>query len=167
MIARPRVAELTTWGVLAFVAGFLPGWIDLRAVGVQGPVLVLMIVNFALTLPGRAPVLLVAFASWLAMPVAHAVVLHEFNALMVVAIVPALIAGGGGRIFGSLLDTAAAQLEPPTETTGPWYQSSALDTLSSRGLAHHHRRHWRVHPQRIDSAARTCGRPPIGRRWCG
>ena len=117
------MAELAAWGALAFAGGFIPGWIDLRPVGVQAPALVLMIVNFALTLPGRAPVLLVAIASWLALPVVHAVALHEFNPGVVVALVPALIAGAGGRIFGSLLDTASAQLTEPTAVaTGPWYR---------------------------------------------
>jgi signal transduction histidine kinase len=122
MRTSQRRAELAVWGALAFAAGFIPGWIDLRAVNVQGPALVLMIVNFALTLPGGAPVLLVSFASWLAMPVAQAIALHEVNPGMIIAIVPALIAAGGGRLFGSLLDTAAAELaDAPAAADEPWY----------------------------------------------
>jgi signal transduction histidine kinase len=117
---RARVVEVIAWGVMAFAAGFIPGRIDLRSVGVQTPVMALMIVNFALTLPGRAPVLLVAFASWFALPVTHAIALHTFNPAMAIGLIPALIAAVGGRIFGSLLDTAAAQLESP-ESIGPWY----------------------------------------------
>jgi hypothetical protein len=44
------------WLVLALGAGLLTGWIDNPAAAVQGPVLVLMVADFALTLPGRAPV---------------------------------------------------------------------------------------------------------------
>ena len=81
-----------------------------------------MLVNFALTLPGRAPVLVVAFATWLAMTAMHAVALHYVNPTMIVAMVPALIAAGGGRLFGSLLDTAAAELaDSPAGSDEPWY----------------------------------------------
>jgi hypothetical protein len=118
---RQRVAELAAWALLAFAGGIIPARIDLRPVGVQGPAMALMIVNFALTLPGRASVLLVAVASWLALPVTHAIALHDVNPGMIIAIVPALIAAAGGRIFGSLLDTAAEQLES-REATGPWYE---------------------------------------------
>jgi hypothetical protein len=40
---------------------------------------------------------------------------------MIIAILPALIAAVGGRVFGSLLDTAAAQLEALPDIPGPWY----------------------------------------------
>jgi hypothetical protein len=82
----------------------------------------LMIVNFALTLPGRAPATLVAVASWLAMPIAQVVALHSFNPGIIIALAPAFIAASGGRLFGSFLDTAAAQLEPTTSDDGPWYR---------------------------------------------
>src|SRR5262245_40399217 len=97
---RHRIAELIVWGLLAFAGGFIPAQIDVRPAPVQSTALMLMIVNFALTLPGRAPVPLVAVASWLALPVRHALALDAFNPGMIIALVPALIAAAGGRLFG-------------------------------------------------------------------
>ena len=41
--------------VTAVIGGAIVGWMDLSAKEVQGPIALLMIVAFALTLPGRAP----------------------------------------------------------------------------------------------------------------
>ena len=48
---------------LAFSGGCATGWVDLSATASQGPALVVMLVTFALTLPGRAPVTLVSLVT--------------------------------------------------------------------------------------------------------
>lgn len=110
MRTRRSFGELAIWGILAFCGGALAGQADLAARAVQGPALLLMVTNFALTLPGRAPVLLIALCSWIAMPAVHAFVTHEINPGIVIALVPALVAAAGGSLAGKLLDTTANKL---------------------------------------------------------
>lgn len=81
-----------------------------------------MLLNFALTLPGRAPVLLVAPLSVLALPIVFAYQLHAVQPEMIVALVPAFIGAFGGKFAGRLLDTAAAELtEEESRPSAPWY----------------------------------------------
>jgi hypothetical protein len=118
--------EVAIWGALAFAGGWAAGWLDLRAVDVQSPALVLMLVNFALTLPGRAPMTLVAIASALPLPLAHIIAYHtlgDLNLGYLVALIPAFIGAGGGRLAGSLLDIAARRLtDSSAESDARWLE---------------------------------------------
>ncbi|MDB4874817.1 MAG: signal transduction histidine kinase, LytS [Gemmatimonadetes bacterium] len=112
--------ELAIWGALALAGGSAAAWLDASASEVQGTVLIVMLVTFALTLPGRAPVVLAAAATTLGLVGASALFTGSVNAGMIIAFLPALIGAGGGRLAGRLLDTAASQLDDPPESEGPW-----------------------------------------------
>lgn len=88
--------------------------------------MVLMLVAFALTLPGRAPVIVVAVMSALALPVIQVITRRTFDGLnpgYLLVFIPALIGAGGGRLAGSLLDTAARRLtDSSAEREVPWLE---------------------------------------------
>jgi signal transduction histidine kinase len=121
--------ELAIWGALAFAGGTVVSWSSGAAAEVQGAVLMLMLVGFALTLPGRAPALLVAMLSTLAFPIVHFYQAHELDLRFLILFVPASIAAFGGRLAGRLLDTAASQLGDGQAATGV---SWAAQPLSKR-----------------------------------
>jgi hypothetical protein len=110
MVIRTSGFGRWIWALLAFGGGALVGWIDRTVTDVQTTVLLLMIVNFALTLPGAAPVALVAVGSVVGLAIQHAIPFHEFEFKYVIALVPALIAAGGGQLAGGVLDRAASRL---------------------------------------------------------
>jgi two-component system, LytTR family, sensor kinase len=149
MTTRRSLSETAGWLAIALAGGSVVGWVDASASEVQGSVLLLMLLNFALTLPGRAPVILTAIASAAGLPLVYALRLHAFNAGMLIAIVPALIAGGGGALVGRFLDLATTGLTESAEDSAevPWHArplplrfvlGSALVGLSVAGT-------WSVH----------------------
>ena len=149
MTTRRSGSETATWLGIALAGGAAVGWLDSGAREVQGPVLLLMLLNFALTLPGRAPVLFTAVASAAGLPLVSALRLHALNAGMLIAIVPALIAGGGGALVGRFLDVATSRLAKSAAPSAevPWHErplplrfvlGSALVGLSIAGT-------WSVH----------------------
>ena len=111
MNARLTKPELVCWAVLAFAGGCAAGWVDLSATAPQGPALVVMLVTFALTLPGRAPVTLVSLFTALGLPAVHAAARSPVGFDVVVVLIPAFIGAVGGRLSGRLLDTTALRLE--------------------------------------------------------
>jgi hypothetical protein len=115
MVIRTSTGARWIWALLAFGGGALVGWIDQTVTDVQTTVLLLMIVNFALTLPGPAPVAPVAVASVIGLAAPRAIQLHEFGIQYVIALLPALLAAGGGQLAGGLLDTAASRLDERVE----------------------------------------------------
>lgn len=160
MTTRRSFSETAVWLSLALAGGAAVGWVDAGAREVQGPVLLLMLLNFALTLPGRAPVLLTAIASAAGLPLVYALRLHAVNAGMLIAVAPALIAGGGGALVGRFLDVATSRLtEASASAEVPWNErplplrfvlGSALVGLSAAGT-------WSVH-----SALVALGHPVPG-----
>jgi signal transduction histidine kinase len=113
--------ELAVWGALAFAGGTFASWGSGRPAEVQGPILLLMLVAFALTLPGRAPASLVAMLSTLAFPIVHLYQVHELDPRYLILIIPASIAAFGGRLAGRLLDTAASQVgDEQAATRASW-----------------------------------------------
>jgi two-component system LytT family sensor kinase len=122
MKTRIDIREMAVWALLALIAGLLPVRVGLRATSVQGPALTLMIVSFVLTLPGRAPVWLVAVGTWLGTPLMLLATGYPLRAVMLISFIPAFIAAAGGRLAGSLLDTAASKLaDPDVDASRPWY----------------------------------------------
>ena len=123
MTIQRSKTEVAVWGALAFAGGWAAGWLDLRAIDVQSPAIVLMLITFALTLPGRAPVSVVAIAS-LGFPIMRVIAsrgLTDLNAGYFVVLIPAFIGAGGGRLAGSLLDTASRRLnESSVRSDAPW-----------------------------------------------
>jgi signal transduction histidine kinase len=121
--------ELAVWGALAFAGGTFASWSSTRAAEVQGPVLLLMLVAFALALPGRAPALLVAILSTLAFAIVHVYQVHDLDPRYLILIIPASVAAFGGRLAGRLLDTAASQVsDEQAATEASW----ATKPLSKR-----------------------------------
>lgn len=134
MRTRRSFGELAIWAILAFGGGALAGQADLASHAVQGPALLLMLTNFALTLPGRAPVLLIAVCSWIAMPAVRGFVMHEVNPGILIALVPAFVAAAGGSLAGKLLDTTASRLVAETDGS-PAAESSMLPTRAVLAVA--------------------------------
>lgn len=126
--ASPSRTERAIWAALALAGGCATGWFDLGAAEVQGTAAVLMLTNFALTLPGRAPVALVAIASALGLPLVHAGARGDVNAGYVIILIPAFIGAGGGRLAGRLLDTASSQLEDVPSPSNIAWRSRPLST---------------------------------------
>lgn len=121
MNTHRSIRELAVWAALAFAGGSVAGWMSTGASEVQGSVLTLMLAAFALTLPGRAPALLVAVASAVAFPVVHLYQFAQLDLRFLIVIVPAAIGAYGGRLAGTLLDTAASQLAAPLRAAqAPW-----------------------------------------------
>lgn len=85
-----------------------------------------MLVAFALTLPGRAPALLVAILSTLAFPIVHLYQAHELDPRYLILIIPASIAAFGGRLAGRLLDTAASHVGDEESATGVSWATKPL-----------------------------------------
>jgi len=137
--------ELVTWATLTAVGGTGVALFDRTVSEVQGTVLLLMVLDFGLTLPGRAPLVLVAVASVLPLYVSFFVSAHFWNPAMLFLLVPALIAAGGGQLAGRLLDIAATRLEPSERRAElPWYRrpldqrvllAVALFALAAGGVA--------------------------------
>lgn len=128
MNARLTKPELACWALLAFTGGCAAGWIDLSATAPQGPALVVMLVAFALTLPGRAPVTLVSLVTALGVPVVHAVARSPVGFDVVVVLIPAFIGAVGGRVSGRLLDTTASRLETERVQPGRAWNQRPLST---------------------------------------
>jgi two-component system LytT family sensor kinase len=111
--------EFAVWCVLAVAGGWLGGASESPRGGVQGPVLLLMIVNFVLTLPGRASAVATALLSVVGLVSYH---IGDFNAGLLVALIPAAIAAAGGTFAGMLLDTAASRLGEQSESDLPFHR---------------------------------------------
>jgi len=121
MKKRRSIQELSVWAILAFAGGCFASWTDAGANEVQGAMLVVMLAAFALTLPGRAPALLVAVAATIAFPIVHALQAHELDLKYLILIIPTSIAALGGRLAGTLLDTATSRLaEVEATPSAPW-----------------------------------------------
>ncbi len=128
---RRSRSEIAAWAGVSIIGGLLVAWIDASASDVQGPVTVLLLVTFALTLPGRAPIPLVAVCSSIGLPLVHLVVRHDASPMFALLLIPAFIGAAGGRFAGRLLDTAASTLvELPRDEGNPWYRRA----LSTRAL---------------------------------
>ena len=136
--------EQAVWAGLAISGGAVVAYLDRTTNEGQGTLLLLMVLAFALTLPGRAPVLLVAIASVLPLNVGFLLSAHAWSPAFLFILVPVLIAAAGGQWAGRLLDFAAAQLTPAERSTGlPWYSrpleqrfllGAAFVTLAAMGL---------------------------------
>jgi two-component system LytT family sensor kinase len=113
-----KKSELAIWTFAALGAGIGVGWIDLRSAEVQGPVVLLMLTAFAIALPGRAPVILIAVATGAGIPLVHVLAGETFSLGLLLPLIPALIAAGGGYAAGFLLDTAAVAVEAGTAPSG-------------------------------------------------
>ena len=114
--------EQAAWAGLALAGGAAVAWLDRTASEVQGTLLLLMLLDFALMLPGRAKVTVVAIASVIPLNVAFVASAQGWNPAALFILVPALIAAAGGRLAGALLDVAAAQLTPRERRPDvPWY----------------------------------------------
>ena len=124
MPIRRTTSEIAVWTFLAFAGGCVAGWFDLSSTEVQGTVVILMLVAFALTVPGRAPVLPVSIASALGIPAVRLFAGGQLNAGYLIVVIPALVGAAGGRVAGMLLDTAASTIEYENTTSqvGPWYR---------------------------------------------
>src|SRR5438105_13546275 len=102
--------EVAVWFALALALGLAVGAVDLSARAAQGPVLLIMVAAFAVTLPGRAPMWLAGVGAGLGIPLAHAFGSGAWSGGTLVAIVPALIGAAGGAWAGRLLDTAGREV---------------------------------------------------------
>src|SRR6185295_5937827 len=87
--------ETATWCALALAGGCATGWYDLSASAVQAPALLLMLVTFALTLAGRAPVVPVSLLSAIGIPLMHALQAHDVNPGLIIVVIPAFIGALG------------------------------------------------------------------------
>ena len=109
---------------LALLAGLAVGWLDVGASEVQGPLLLLMVAAFAISLLSRAPAWLIAIATTVGLPLAHVIMSLVTGAGdaqwgMLVALIPASLAAYGGKGVASLIATTsgtlvAADRETPT-----------------------------------------------------
>ena len=121
--------ELALWSLLAVGAGCIVGWIDLSATDVQGPVLLLMVASFVLTVPGRAPALLVGVLCGVGVPLVHlAITPGDWTPMLFMALAPSFVGAFGGRVAGSLLGSATAALRdaPKLRTApAPWIYACA------------------------------------------
>src|ERR1041385_1732913 len=148
MTIRRSLSETAVWLAIALAGGLGIGQIDVAPREGQGTVLLLMVFNFALTLPGRAPIVLTAVVSAAGIWGTYLLRLHAWNPGTMVAVVPALIAGGGGSLVGRLLDVASVQLvAPPQSGELPWHRrplslrfvlGTGLVSLSAAGA-------WSIH----------------------
>jgi two-component system LytT family sensor kinase len=123
------------WSFTALALGLIVGWTDLSAGAVQGPVLLLMVSAFVLSLAGARPAWLIAVSAALGIPAMHLVAAAtgsdgEASWGMLVAIVPGLLAAYGGVAVGWLLHAAADLLGVDTRTRA---QSLPLLTLVIAG----------------------------------
>ena len=144
MTARRSLLDTLLWCAIAVAGGLVVAWADTSARDVQGPVLLLMLLNFALTLAGRAPVVPAAIASAVGLPLLYAFHLHAFVPGTLAAVIPALIGGGGGKLVGRFLDDASAHLvDAHPRTEAAWYErplslrsvlGSVLVALAAAGM---------------------------------
>ena len=132
MTIRTTKTERAIWTLVALAGGLGVGWIDLRSTEVQGPVVLLMLAAFALALPGRAPVALVAIATAAGIPLVHLLAGETFNFGFALALIPALVAAGGGYAAGLLLDTAVVAVEADTPAHS---ERASQGPLSARPLS--------------------------------
>lgn len=126
MKTRRSSQELAAWAILAFAGGCFASRSAEGASEVQGAVLIVMLAAFALTLPGRAPALLVAVGATIAFPIVHALQAHAFDPSYLILIIPTSIAAFGGRLAGTLLDTAASRLSDVEIAPGASWTARAL-----------------------------------------
>ena len=104
------------WLVAALAGGLVVGWLDRSATEVQGPLLVLMTIAFALSLPRRAPAWAIGIAAAIGLPLAHAVghALGDGTGAswdMLIVTVPAGFAAYAGAGVGSLTRGASALVD--------------------------------------------------------
>jgi hypothetical protein len=123
MSSRAPVREQIVWGILAFAGGCVAGYLDLSATEVQGTVLLLMLLSFALAVPGRASPVVLGVAFGLGIPAVHlGAQRSDWSPALLFAIIPALIGAEGGALAGKLLESATAALDEQREAASrPWY----------------------------------------------
>lgn len=122
MTIRRTTTELAVWTFLAFASGCVAGWVDLSATEVQGTATLLMLAAFALTLPGRAPIVAVSVASALGIPAVHLLANGAVNAGYFIVLIPAFIGAAGGRVAGKFLDSAASTLGDEAPSPEVWHR---------------------------------------------
>ena len=119
--------------LLAILAGLGIGWLDVHATGVQGPLLLLMLAAFAISLLSRSPAWIVAFAVAIGLPLAHLIASAaglDGNAQwgMLIALVPALLAAFGGKGVAALIGVTSSALSPaidPALLRSRWFVRAA------------------------------------------
>jgi hypothetical protein len=120
MHSRLSRTELAVWSAVSIVA--VPLATRLPAVAQQGPTVVIMLANFGLTLPGRAPVWLVVLSTWLAVSLPQVLRGYTFLPALLFALIPAFVGAGVGKLAGSSLDTAASKLaQASVSDERPWH----------------------------------------------
>ena len=114
---RPRSF---VWIAVALFLGACAGWLDLGAHEVQGPLLVLLLASFVAALPGRAPAWSIGIATWLGLPLAHAIAAlrggEPPSAGMIIALPLALLVAYEGAFAGRLIGRAARSV--PRDSLG-------------------------------------------------
>src|SRR2546423_6746914 len=121
MSSRAPAREQIVWGMLAFAGGCVAGYLDLSATEVQGTVLLLMLLSFALAVPGRASPVVLGVAFGLGIPAVHlGAQRSDWSPALLVAIIPGLIGAEGGALAGKLLESAAGLDEQRGAASRPW-----------------------------------------------
>ena len=92
---------------LAFACGLFIGWLDVGASAVQGTLLLLMMVAFALGLVTQLPVWQVAIAVTVGLPLAHLLAGGVAQLAMLIVALPLLVAALGGRGIASVISNAS------------------------------------------------------------
>ena len=105
------------WALAAFGCGLLVGWMDLSATEVQGPLLLLMVCSFLLTLLGGRPPWLMASAVALGLPAAHIMASAGSTGQgtdwkILIVFVPSFIAAYAGLAVAWLIQTGMAAVAP-------------------------------------------------------
>jgi two-component system LytT family sensor kinase len=133
-LLRSSIAVATS-----FLAGLAVGWVDVGASEVQGPLLLLMLAAFAITVASRAPAWLVAMWVVQGLIVGHAIFAHgELEWGILIAVIPALIASYGGQAVATLIrkmSSSLAEMESAAENKTVWHlRSWSTSTLLSAAL---------------------------------
>ncbi len=119
----------------SFLAGLAVGWVDVGASEVQGPLVLLMLAAFVITVVARAAAWLVAMWVVQGLLVGHAIFARgELEWGILIAVIPALIAAYGGRAVAALIGKTSSSLatgepSPPDATAWhlrPWTTSTLL-----------------------------------------
>ena len=129
----PQPWKLAT--ALALLSGLAVGWLDVHAIEVQGPLLVLMLAAFTLALLSRAPTWLLAIAVGAGLPLGHVISSAvgrggETQWGMLIAVIPSLLAALGGRGVGTLIRSTSTTLAD-SETSNAdhaWYDRPTAPT---------------------------------------
>ena len=125
------------WAVAAIGCGLVVGWFDLSATEVQGPLLLLMVSVFLLTLLGGRPPWLIAAAVALGLPAAHIIASVSGTGegpawSMLIVLVPSLFAAYAGLAVSWLLRAGADAIRPES---GARLHTFSLLTLVVAGCA--------------------------------